>query len=50
MAQEFFQILISVETEEQREKILAHLVEGEEENILDFGFNTKLKESDNVYS
>ena len=37
------------ETEEQLEKILAHLREGEEENILDFGFNAKLKESDNVY-
>lgn len=39
-----YQLLISVDSEQRRQKLLDWLVVGEEENELDFGFNTKLQE------
>jgi hypothetical protein len=39
-----YQLLISVDCEQRRQKLLDWLVVGEEENELDFGFNTQLRE------
>ena len=39
-----YQLLISVDCEQRREKLLSWLIQGEEENELAFGFNTQLRE------